>query len=99
MRILSSLVIGSFIAIAATAFVAGSRGDARYEALQRSDVLAQRSKVDPVPNQLRLVDELGPQGGCGAQCGRLAFCCGGCFAGECQECCPISAQPVPDGNE
>ena len=98
MRTLSPLVIGSFIAIAAIAFVAGSRGDARHAALQRSDVLAQ-SNVDSVPNQLRLADEqLGPQSGCGAQCGRGAYCCGNCVAGECLECCPLSS-PVSDGSE
>jgi hypothetical protein len=99
MRIRNQLVIGSCIAIAVMAFVAGSQGDARNAALQRSELLAE-CNVDSVPNQLRLATEqLGPQGGCGAQCGRLAFCCGGCFAGECQECCPLSSPPVPDGNE
>jgi hypothetical protein len=102
MRTMNQVVISSCIAIAAIVLVASSRGDARQDALQRSDVLAQSTRVAdvPVPDLLRLADEqLGPQAGCGAQCGRLNFCCGGCFAGECQECCPISAAPVHSGTE
>lgn len=120
MRTLSQLVIGSCIAAAAIALVAGSGGDARHDTLRRSDASAQTTRVadrnlvsalgdggtagvsfargaDSVQGLLRLVDEqVDPQSGCGAQCGRLSFCCGGCFAGDCLECCPLSSPPVPD---
>ena len=54
----------------------------------------------PVQNLLQLRDEqVDLQAGCGAQCGRIEFCCGGCQAGECLECCPLSSPPVPDRTE
>lgn len=124
MRTRSQLVIGSCIAIAAIALVAGSQGDPGYGTLRRSDALVQRTRVadrdlvgtlgdgstvgisfagthaNPVQNLLQLRDEqVDLQGGCGAQCGRIEFCCGGCQAGECLECCPLSSPPVPDRTE
>lgn len=124
MRTLSQLVIGSCIAIAVIALVAGSQGDPRSATTPRSDALAQSTRVadrnllstlgdgniggisftgthdNSVQNLLQLRDEqVDLQGGCGAQCGRIEFCCGGCQAGDCLECCPLSSPPVPDRTE
>lgn len=52
-----------------------------------------------VQNLLQLRDDQVDLQGCGAQCGRIEFCCGGCQGGECLGCCPLSSPPVPDLTE